>query len=133
MLGSLLFPDGHLNNIGVRQKRAAHKKNNFIDKLWQKKGQAQSLKSKTVATMIGGPKTFWEDQRAGGLKKVANVKIYAFFAVFLSTVRGRKPISRTWAGQGKFFRFGSFLPKKGPTLDPTFRSAVLFGPLDFLN
>ena len=97
MLGSLLFPDGHLNNIGVRQKRAAHKKNNFIDKLWQKKGQAQSLKSKTVATMIGGPKTFWEDQRAGGLKKVANVKIYAFFAVFLSTVRGRsREVFQIW-------------------------------------
>ena len=24
-----------------------------------------SLKSKTAATMVGGPKTFWEDQRAG--------------------------------------------------------------------
>ena len=36
------------------------------------------LKSKTVVTMVEGTKTFWEDQRAGGLK----VKIYVTFAFF---------------------------------------------------
>ena len=84
--------------------------------------------------MIEGPKTFWEDQRAGGLKKrlqCQNLRIFLQF--LLSTVRGRKLISRSWAGKEKIFRFGSFLPKKGPTLDPTFRYAMLFGPLDFLN
>ena len=132
-----LYPEGHLNNIGVRQKRSAHKINNFIDKAVAKEegqGQARSMKSKTAATMIEGPKTFWEDQRAGGLKKrlqCQNLRIFLQF--LLSTVRGRKLISRSWAGKEKIFRFGSFLPKKGPTLDPTFRYAVLFGPLDFLN
>ena len=34
------------------------------------------LKSNTAATMAGGLKTFWEDQRAGGLKRS---KITIFF------------------------------------------------------
>ena len=68
-----LYPEGHLNNIGVRvrQKISPHKINNFIDKALAKEegqGLARSMKSKTAATMIGGPKTFWEDQRAGGLQ-----------------------------------------------------------------
>ena len=84
-----LYPEGHLNNIGVRQKISPHKINNFIYKTLAKEegqGLARSMKSKTAATIIGGPKTFWEDQRAGGLKKVANVNFLQFL---LSTVRGR--------------------------------------------
>ena len=53
-------------------KRSAHKINNFVDKAVAKEegqGQARSLKSKTAAFMVGGPKIFWEDQRAGGKKK----------------------------------------------------------------
>ena len=44
--------------------------------------ETQSLKSKTVATMVGGPKTFWEDQRAGGLKRSQRLKFAYFFAYF---------------------------------------------------
>ena len=33
--------------------------------------QARSLKSKTAATTVGGPKTFWEDQRAWRPKNLA--------------------------------------------------------------
>ena len=44
---------------------------------------ARSLKSTTMQPAVGGPKTFWEDQRAGDLKiKVANVEIYVIFEVF---------------------------------------------------
>ena len=63
---------------------------NFLKKLqiWP-----QSLKLSTAATMVRGPKTFWEDQRAGGLKKkVARVEIFRFL---LSAVVGPKTISRT--------------------------------------
>ena len=35
------------------------------------KGNPRSLKSKTAATMVGGPKTFWEDQRAWRPKNLA--------------------------------------------------------------
>ena len=48
------------------------------------------MKSKTAATMVGGPKTFFEYQKAGGLKKVTKVKIYVIFAFFA-------------AGLGKYF------------------------------
>ena len=44
---------------------------------------ARSLKSTTTRPAVGGPKTFWEDQRAGDLKKkVANAEIYVIFEVF---------------------------------------------------
>ena len=32
-------------------------------------GRTRSLKSTTTRPAVGGPKTFWEDQRAGDLKK----------------------------------------------------------------
>ena len=50
---------------------------NFLRKLqiWP-----QSLKSSTAATMVRGPKTFWEDQRAGGLKKGRKGQNFSVFA-----------------------------------------------------
>ena len=42
----------------------------------------RSLKSKTAATMVGGPKTFLEDQRAGAEKKVGKIKIFVDFAFY---------------------------------------------------
>ena len=35
-----------------------------------------------VATMVEEPKEFWKGQRAGDLKKVAKVEMYAIFEVF---------------------------------------------------
>ena len=42
-----------------------------------------SLKSKTARTMVGGPKTFWEDQRAKGLRKGCQGRNSRYFCVFL--------------------------------------------------
>ena len=58
--------------------------------------EAQSLKSNTMATMVGGPKTFWEDQRAGGLKKVAKVEIYVIFAFFAFHSQRTKSDFKDW-------------------------------------
>ena len=45
----------------------------------------------TTATKVGGSKTFWEDQRAGNLKKkVAKVEIYLIFEVFFFCDRRTK-------------------------------------------
>ena len=57
---------------------------NFISKPW-------SLKSKTAATMVGRPKTFWKDQRAGGLNKFPKIEIYVIFAVF--ALHGRRTLT----------------------------------------
>ena len=35
----------------------------------KRRREARSLKSTTTRPAVGGPKTFWEDQRAGDLKK----------------------------------------------------------------
>ena len=89
-------------------------KYNFLRK-WQI--WPQSLKLSTAATMVrgpnnsknsyktttqlavGGPKTFWEDQRAGGLKKGRWGQNFRFW---LSAVGGSKTIWRTgnmaWRG-----------------------------------
>ena len=58
--------------------------------------EAHSWKSNTVATMVGGPKTFWEAQRAGGLKKVAKVEIYVIFAFFAFHSQRTKSDFKNW-------------------------------------
>ena len=58
-----------------------------------------SLKSKTARTVVGGPKTFWEDQRAKGLKKGCQGRNLRYFCVFfISTFGGPELISRTRSG-----------------------------------
>ena len=46
--------------------------------------------------MVGKPKTFWEDQRAGGLKKAAKVEIYVFFASFAFHSQRTKSNFKEW-------------------------------------
>ena len=57
---------------------------------------ARSLKSTTTRPAVGGPKTFWEDQRAGDLKKRSPTPKFTWFLRFLlSAVGGPKQILRT--------------------------------------
>ena len=58
--------------------------------------EARSLITKTVATIVRGPKTFWEAQRAGGLKKVAKVEIYVIFAFFAFHSQRTKSDFKNW-------------------------------------
>ena len=61
---------------------------------------SRSLKSTTTRPAVGGPKTFWEDQRAGDLKKRSPTSKFTWFLRFLlSAVGGPKQILRTggWA------------------------------------
>ena len=58
--------------------------------------RARSLKSTTTRPAVGGPKTFWEDQRAGDLKKRSPTPKFTWFLRFLlSAVGGPKQILRT--------------------------------------
>ena len=62
----------------------------------------RSLKSTTTRPAVGGPKTFWEDQRAGDLKKRSPTSKFTwFFRFLLSAVGGPKQILRTG---GQWFR-----------------------------
>ena len=62
-----------------------------------------------AATMVGGPQTFWEDQRAGNLKKGRKVKFSVNFDVFVflwSEDKTRFQGLGTWAhGQLKILRW----------------------------
>ena len=44
--------------------------------------ETRSLKSTTTQLAVGGSKTFWEDQRAGDLKKRSPTSIFFIFEVF---------------------------------------------------
>ena len=57
------------------------------------------MKSSIAATMVGGSKTFWEDQRAGDLKKVAKVEIYVIFEVFAFCGRRTKADFKDWGAK----------------------------------
>ena len=58
--------------------------------------QSRSLISTTARPAVGGPKTFWEDQRAGDLKKRSPTSKFTWFLRFLlSAVGGPKQILRT--------------------------------------
>ena len=78
--------------------------------------QPRSLKSTTTRPAVGGPKTFWEDQRAGDLKKRSPTSKFTWFLRFLlSAVGGPKQILRT----------GPRTPRPEPTddLPPPFSTA----------
>ena len=62
----------------------------------KRRREARSLKSTTTRPAVGGPKTFWEDQRAGDLKKRSPTSKFTWFLRFLhSAVGGPKQILRT--------------------------------------
>ena len=66
------------------------------NKVSERSPYPRSLKSTTTRPAVGGPKTFWEDQRAGDLKKRSPTSKFTWFLRFLlSAVGGPKQILRT--------------------------------------
>ena len=73
---------------------------------------------------MGGSKSWRQKKRSQMLKFT-----YFFCSFCFLWSEGENRFQGPGSAKKSFSRFGSFLPKKGPT----FRYAVLFGPFDFLN
>ena len=80
----------------ILQVRISGGENGFTISLVKFHPYARSLKSTTTRPAVGGPKTSWEDQRAGDLKKRSPTSKFMWFLRFLlSAVGGPKQILRT--------------------------------------